>query len=453
MQMSQLPPSGATARDQFARYGELSRTSDGSGVGSLRPPEGQLRRTMVQAEIRNRLVFHLGGYDLMPPEVFQRRFVRELRRFEGTWHVAAGVTAMEVSEDDAHWRIAASGPDWQVATAYRLVRWDDVIAAMGRRSGWRRIVFGLFAFIDFLRGGALSGYLRTNWRYAGFFVYPYLLLAGFAGIALLLGFSIGRLSGSSLVGTAAALTAFAALLRWPGRWLFLDILLDDWIFTREYVHCEHPVLGPRLDAAASRICEAAQTGGVEEILIIGHSLGAVLAIDLLDRVLRLNPAFGQTGARVALVSVGSSILKVGLHRGAARFRAAVERVANAGGIFWGEYQALTDVMNFYKADPVAGMGVKGRSPVIRQVRVRAMIDPAAYRRIKRNLFRVHSQFVSANDLRAAYDYFMLVCGPFWAEDQVRSRHGAVSWVGSDGSLVRTATPEETVDQSIRKAAS
>jgi hypothetical protein len=390
------------------------------------------------------LVFHLGGYDLMPPERFQRRFARELRRFEGTWHVAAEVTVAEVSADDARWRIASSGPDWQVATDYRFIRWDDVISAVSRRSDWRRTGSGLLAFVDFLSGGALLGYLRTNWRYAGFFVYPYLLLMGLISVALLLGLTIGRLSGSGLVGIAAALTAFAALMHWPGRRLFLDALLDDWIFAREYVRREHPVLGPRLDAAASRICEAVQAGEVEEILIIGHSLGAVLAIDLLDRALRLNPALGQTGARVAFLSVGSSILKVGLHRGATRFRAAVERVANADGIFWGEYQALTDVMNFYKADPLAEMGLKGRNPVLRQVRVKAMVDPAAYRRIKRNFFRVHSQFVSANDLRAAYDYFMLVCGPFWAEDQVRSRHGAMAWVAPDGSLVRTATPEGTM---------
>ena len=78
---------------------------------------------------------------------------------------------------------------------------------------------------------------------------------------------------------------------------------------------------------------------------------------------------------MAFISVGSSIPKIGLHRAAARFRAAVERVANARAIFWGEYQTLTDVMNFYKVDPVTDMGLKGRSPVIRQVRVKAMLDP------------------------------------------------------------------------------
>ena len=197
---------------------------------------------------------------------------------------------------------------------------------------------------------------------------------------------------------------------------------------RRYIHGQDAVLGPRLDRVAKRLCEAARDNEADEVLVLGHSLGAVLAIDLLDRALRLEPRLGQNGSAVAFISVGSSIPKIGLHRGAARFRASVERVANAPAIFWGEYQALTDVMNFYKVDPVTAMGVKGRSPSIRQVRVKAMLHPAFYRRIKRNLFRVHCQFVSANDRRAAYDYFMLICGPLPAENQCISRDGAASAV-------------------------
>src|SRR3954465_12292445 len=91
-------------------------------------------------------------------------------------------------------------------------------------------------------------------------------------------------------------------------------------------------------------------------------------------------------------------------------------------------------MNFYKVDPVAGMGVAGKSPGLRQVRIKAVLDPAAYRVIKRNFFRVHCQFVSANDRRAASDYFMLVCGPFAAQAQARSRAGAASWIDSSGRV-------------------
>jgi pimeloyl-ACP methyl ester carboxylesterase len=165
-----------------------------------------------------------------------------------------------------------------------------------------------------------------------------------------------------------------SLLQWPGRRLFVQHLLDDWIFARRYIHGEDAVLGPRLDRAAERLCEAARAGEAAEVLVLGHSLGAVLAIDLLDRALRLEPRLGQDRSAVAFISVGSSIPKIGLHRAAARFRAAVERVANAPAIFWGEYQTLTDVMSFYKVDPVTDMGLKGRSPVIRQVRVKATLQ-------------------------------------------------------------------------------
>lgn len=396
---------------------------------------------MANPAIKRRLVFHLGGYDLMPPETVHRRFLRELRRFETTWGIAAAVAEPVVSDDEATWQVAAGGADWRVETEYRLIRWDDVIAEASRRPEWRRLLLGLSAFADFLSGGALLRYLRTNWRYAGFFLYPYVLLAGLGGVAILAGWLAARWAGSSLVGIPAALACFAVLIRFPGRAFFLDHLLDDWIFARDYVRREDAVLGRRLEAAAGRLCAAARAGQADEILVVGHSLGAVLAIDLLDRALRQDPELGRGGARVVLLTVGSSALKIGLHRGATRFRAAVERVASSSAIFWGEYQALTDVMNFYKVDPVAAMRLKGKSPVIRQVRVRAMLEPAAYRRIRRNFFRVHCQFVSGNDRRAPYDYFMLVCGPFAAEDQVRSRDGAASWIGPDGTVAAPTGPE------------
>ena len=386
-------------------------------------------------------MFQVGGYDPTSPEAAYRRFNRELRRFETTWCVTARTTEPDVTPDEVRWTVATAGNDWAVETAYHLVRWDDVITSDWQRSDWRRIPSGLLAFADFLWNGAFLGYLRTNWRYAGFFLYPYVLLAVLAIVALLGGITVGNLSSSVLVGTAITVALFVALMQGPGRRLFLQHLLDDWIFARRYVRGEHAVLGPRLDRVAERLCEAARAGEADEVLILGHSLGAVLAIDLLDRALRLEPRLGQAGSAVALISVGSSIPKIGLHRAAARFRTAVERVASVRAIFWGDYQTLTDVMNFYKVDPLIDMGLKGRSPLIRQVRVKAMLDPAAYRRIKRNFFRVHRQFVSANDRRAAYDYFMLLCGPLSAENQARSRDGAASSMHSEGALAKPPAME------------
>lgn len=398
---------------------------------------------MTEPIIARRLVYHIGGYDFtMPVDAVHRRFVRELRRFERTWSAKATASPPVINPDTAAWDVDTAGANWRVETRYRFVRWDDLIAAAGEQPFWRRIPLGLLAFLDFIAGGALWGYLRTNWRYALFFLYPYVLFAALVTIAWFAGAFTAQASGFALIGAAAGLAAFLILLQWPGRWLLLPQLFDDWIFARTYIRHGDPSLEQRLDRLAHELNAATRSGEADEILVVGHSLGAVLAIDLLDRALRLDAAFGCNGAPVAFLSVGSSILKIGLHRGAKRFHAAVVRVASAPGIFWAEYQALTDVMNFYKTDPVAEMRLTAAAhPVVRIVRIKHMLDPAAYQRIRRNLFRVHCQFVSANDRRAAYDYFMLLCGPLSVRRQAALPDGAVSAIGADGELL-TPAPHE-----------
>jgi pimeloyl-ACP methyl ester carboxylesterase len=217
--------------------------------------------------------------------------------------------------------------------------------------------------------------------------------------------------------------------------MFLHLLFDDWIFSRLYARHGDPAIDAKLDRTARDVVDAARNAETDEVVVIGHSLGAVLAIDLLDRALRIEPTLGQKGARVALISVGSSILKIGLHPAAARFRASADRVASAPGLFWGDYQAISDLMNFYKRDPLTAMGLPARdAPLVRMVRIRHMLDPAVYKRIRYRPLRMHLQFVSGNNLRNAYDYFMLVCGPLSVERQTRG-HGALEAIGADGALL------------------
>ena len=390
---------------------------------------------MAEATAIRRLVYYVGGYDPVGPHEAYRGFVRELRRFESTWSVATSIAGPVVEADIASWRVVASGPNWRVETEYRLVRWDDVIAAATRRPMWRRIPLALGAFLDFILAGAFWGYLQTNWRYAGFFLYPFVVFGLLVTLSGLTGDLVAKTSSSALVGIGAALAVLAFLMRWPAKRLYLALLFDDWIFSRNYIRRKDAALDPRLDLIARELVERENESRVDEILVIGHSLGAVLAADLLDRALRLDPDLGKACPRLAFASVGSSLLKIGLHRRAERFRAAVAHVASASQIFWVEYQALTDVMNFYKTNPVAAMGLHapGR-PVVRVERIRRMVDPVRYQRIRRNFFKVHCQFVKGNDQRAAYDFFMLLCGPLSVECQVRYADGAVSTIGSDGAL-------------------
>ena len=392
---------------------------------------------MAGATVSKRLVFHVGGYDPITPHAgAQRRFVRELARFQLTWSVKASIDGLHDGADQTKWRVTTAGSNWRVETDYHLVRWDDVIQAFSRRAIYWRIPLGLIAFLDFAASGALRSYLRTNWHYAVFFLYPFVMFGALFLVTVLAGLLASKTSGSIAVAIVAIVFLLAAFLAGPWRWLNLGPLFDDWSFSREYVRKGNRALEQRLDRLAAEIVAAANNSDADELVIMGHSLGAVLAVDLLDRALRLDPALGIGKTPVTLLTIGSSILKIGVHRGATRFRAAMARVAQSPAIFWGDYQARVDIMNFYNTDSMAEMGLPTKNgPVARQVEFGRMLEHATYRRIRLRFYRLHCQFISGNDRRAPYDYFMLVCGPVSAKSQTLAPDGAVSMIGEDGALV------------------
>src|ERR1700721_4383702 len=97
--------------------------------------------------VAKRFVFHIGGYDPITSHVgAQRRFVREIFRFQRSWSVRAAIDDSHDTADQIRWNVTTTGPDWLVETDYRLVRWHDVIEAIGRGSMGSRFSVGFFGF-------------------------------------------------------------------------------------------------------------------------------------------------------------------------------------------------------------------------------------------------------------------------------------------------------------------
>ena len=388
--------------------------------------------------VARRLVFHVAGYDPMSAETAHHRFTRELARFRATWGVSAQAGPLTLEDDVATWPVEAQGPDWSVAAEVRWLRWEEVMARLHAMSTPQRLLRGFATFADFIRAGALRHYVRHNWRYALFFVYPAFQVFLFAAIGALVGWGAALLSGWAWLGIGAGVAAFAGILQWARRRTRLDHLFDDWIFAREQVRNPDPGLAARLERIAQEIVAVARAGEVDEVLVLGHSLGAVLAVEIVDRALARDPMLGTHGTAVSFATVGSSIPKLGFHGGAERLRGMLARVGGASHVTWVDYQAHADVMNFHKLHPVRGLGAGERGPLVRLVSIRRMLDEAYYRDIRTNLLRVHNQFVSGNQARCIYDYFMLVCGPRTLETLGRAGEGAADCLAPDGSLVRPA---------------
>ena len=366
-----------------------------------------------------RCVLYLGGYDPVAPEKFFARQARELGHFRTTWDVEATPTPARPSPDGHVWRteIETRGDGWTVETDFRLLAWDDLVKGDFARPIWQRIPLSLGLLADFLVSGTIFRYFLAAWRFGLYFVAPFffsLLFVIAAGMAAALVLRIDHALAPWLAPIVGVLV-YVGLMRWPGNRWFVSHLLDARVFMGEYMRGGRPDMEARVNRFAREIVTVAAEPGLDELLIIGHSQGSVFALEALERALSLDPEITRRGLPISVMTVGSCVLQLGLHPAAKQLRARVQRLQAEDGVDWLEFQTLTDVVNFYRTDPARLMRLKPAPdrvfPHVLNVRIREMLQPTDYSRIRNSLFRVHYQFVMGNTRRYFYDFFQICCGP------------------------------------------
>jgi pimeloyl-ACP methyl ester carboxylesterase len=263
------------------------------------------------------------------------------------------------------------------------------------------------------------------------------------------GFACGKgfaaLGVASTWNIAAAAVAFAAmlwaLLKFTESRSYLLYLVADMIWTWQFAHRLEPEWDQRIDRFAKNLVEVASGSDAEEVVIVGHSSGSFLAVEILARALQLDPDIGRHGPRIALLTIGGNLPIIGFNAAAQDFRDHLRRLAVEPSIDWIDCQARKDVMNFYPFDPIIGHGIDvgaaRRNPLLVSVRFRDIIEPAHYNSFRWQFFRVHFQFVMANERPHPYDFFMIACGPVPLRERMARPEAAVAIATGDAAARET----------------
>jgi hypothetical protein len=202
-----------------------------------------------------------------------------------------------------------------------------------------------------------------------------------------------------------------------------------------------PDIAARIGDFSERLIACVQRTEADEILIVGHSLGATLAVDALAHALATDPDLTRRGPKLAFLTIGATIPKLGLHPAATRLRACADRVAAENDLTWGEFQTRQDPISFYRYDPVRLSKFKdnsGGKPHVRVVNFRDLLSPETTRRIFWDFMRIHYQFVMASERRGVYDLFTMLIGPSPLERTIWAPGGSADLIAADGSYVEAA---------------
>jgi hypothetical protein len=384
-------------------------------------------------EVRTRRVLYIPGFDPVPARKYRERY---RRGGEDQAAISGYSLTMGPQRTSGYygWSVETEiGGDRTEADIEVLV-WADIVKdSMGHgiaatywqllRTAWAYIGSGVLFRLMRLRKGPVIAAL-----------YPVVLLLAQLAVALTCGGVVAlaamALSGwivgpadfgfsPYFFGRAAValllvpLTAWA-VLRWFKRrdpWLGW-YLMHDYAFSASHGGAYPPAQEARMRDFADRIA-GALTEDVDEVLVVGHSSGAYMAVSLLADVIRAGRVPDE-GPKLALLTLGHVVPMVSFLPKAGRLRADLAFLSMREEITWLDVTAPGDGCSFALCDPVAVTGVAPegqRWPLVISAAFTQTLSPDRQKALKWQLFELHFQYLNAFDRPGDYDYFQITGGP------------------------------------------
>jgi len=376
------------------------------------------------SRVQRRTVFYVSGFDPKGAGHYHAMY-----REQSALQSALNGLAIEVGprqRDGAgnpSWAVQARDGDTAVHTHYEFLRWDDVVRNHWPKSTarlWRDIVA---TTIFNLRCASLWRMFKLAWPPAVALFAPFALLCAvivvFPLLSVLVGGLVLRMSGGVVFAMAgAAVTACVlAWIAWKLQARYsMYWLMRSYAFTARQGRNETPDLEARLDLLADRVRARIEQAEDDEVLVVGHSSGAMMAISILARALHRSPELTPAkGPRVALLTLGQWIPLLGLLPGADRFRRELQALATVPALTWIDFSAPPDGCCFALVDPLGACGVACEGalpdrPKLLSPRFAEMFGPSQYQALRKDKFRMHFQYLMASARRTEYDYFAITAG-------------------------------------------
>ena len=378
-------------------------------------------------QVSSRHVFYIPGYDPFPP----RRY-RELYRTEGA--LQAAISGYEVrlkSQPTAgrfSWSVTSRIDGGKTKSKFDVLVWSDLV-----RESMASSIAGTYLQLahtawTYVWSGALR---RLMWMRKGPVIaalYPVAMLLLQLLLAVALGWGLGALLSGLIypaVGWIVALPVIVVVLRWFRRMdkkFFAYYLMHDYAFSARHQGANSPELEARIADFVKVIGEALLTD-VDEVLVVGHSSGAHLAVSILADLIRKGrvPA---NGPALSFLSLGQVVPMVSFLPRADRLRADLHFLASREELTWVDVTAPGDGCAFALCDPVAVSGVAPpdkKWPLVISAAFTKTLSRERWKELRWRFFRLHFQYLCAFDRPADYDYFRITAGPITLAERFAGR--------------------------------
>ncbi|MGB0504561.1 MAG: hypothetical protein ACPGGK_00065 [Pikeienuella sp.] len=360
-------------------------------------------------KVRRRCVLYVYGFDPAPAE----RYRRLVQRAGGP-----GADVSEIQHFDEHtdgWTVDAGG----VTTRFEVLGYEDIIREFQARSAVTRLSSGFRWWADFALSGTFRRVFRLTRGPTRLYLYPLVVFVALYAVCLgglaLVNSGLLFLGGPD-ISVWFRLIAAAPLMIWLSKsverifYPNMMLALFEFMFRMAKGAAPAEAVEHRIGEFAQRI-KAVQTEGYDEVLVVGHSLGGLLALRALAKAI----PDGDERKPLNFMTIGSIAGFVAFQggSGAKSYCEDLITVASAKGVFWLDVSAPRDWFSFGLLDPLLTVDdppSEAQSPRVISAKFGPwQREPDDWRTMFQPM-GLHMKYLDAPKRSGAFDFFEVTCG-------------------------------------------
>lgn len=367
-------------------------------------------------------VFYIAGYDPKGYRYYYNLFKKNLTLYERKNNCKYVLSKSNTSEKFPFWLVNFS----EVSTKYTLLAWNDIVKKNWSEN-FKDALADCYSFFRiytitglFIKFGKESIYQLIT----GFYPFFYVLFSVL--IALVLG-GFSFYFSSFYLHFSIALVLSLLVIFFVNKFLFKfgKKLAVFWIaricsFCANWQNKKQGELDLRINEFKEEILsslKANQNKENYELILIAHSVGTILCIELLETLLRenLEPTLLQ---KLKILTLGECIPLVSYQKTALEFRKKLEFVSTFD-LKWYDYTSIIDGACFPQVDFFRTSGVEAKfTPPFLSTKFHTLYEKNKYKKIKKDKNKAHFLYLYDADFKGAYDFFNFVVGDKFLEEKI-----------------------------------
>lgn len=389
--------------------------------------------------VRSRRVFYIPGYDPIHPRRYRELYRKQSRAQADVSDYRIALTPKS-GPGPYGWDVEAVIEQRDVTARIEVLVWSDIVRqsmSTGIAATYLQMVQTAWIYIA---SGALVRLMRLRKGPVIAALYPVFFLLAQLLVAVLLAWGAAAALGAVLpralapLGWLAGLAGLAVIppmLMWFRKHdnkVFAYYLMHDYAYSARTRGANPPELEARMRDFTGIIAQALAEGP-DEVLVVGHSSGAHLAVSILSDLIR-GDHVPNNGTRLSFLSLGQVVPMVSFLPDASRLRADLNFLCQRDELAWVDVTAPGDGCAFALCDPVAVSGVAPetgkRWPLVISAAFTQTLSPARWKELRWRFFRLHFQYLCAFDRPGDYDYFRITAGPMTLAERFSGRAASKS---------------------------